>query len=106
ETMQSYFEYFQATVARFPNRPALVSQELTVSWQQLASKVYAASSYLAGMGVGRDDRVGLLLGNEVEFVQAFLALTSIGATVVPLNPQLTGASLVAVLEDSAMGTII
>ena len=43
-----------------------------------------ANAFLAA-GIGKGERVGLLLMNSVEFMEAYFALAKIGAVVVPLT---------------------
>lgn len=59
------------------------------------------ASALSGLGVGRGDRVGLLIGNRPEFVVAYYGAAKIGAVTVPLNTRLSGRELAYILADSA-----
>lgn len=49
------------------------------------------ASCLAGLGVGRGDRVLIALPDGVEFVWAFLGAVRLAAVAVPVNPRLTAA---------------
>jgi acyl-CoA synthetase (AMP-forming)/AMP-acid ligase II/thioesterase domain-containing protein/acyl carrier protein len=61
-----------------PNRPHL-------TYGGLRKQVEYAASALNGLGVGRDDRVAIVLPNGPELACAFVAVAS-GAAAAPLNP--------------------
>ncbi|MEO6082194.1 MAG: beta-ketoacyl synthase N-terminal-like domain-containing protein, partial [Umezawaea sp.] len=61
---------------------------------------------LAGHLAGRGDTVLLLLGNCVEFVESFFAITRAGAVGVPVNPQCADAELDHFLRDSVAQVVI
>lgn len=56
-----------------------------LSYQQLAQHVEDVASRLRGMGIGRNDRIAIVLPNGPEMAVAFLASTLCG-TAAPLNP--------------------
>ena len=61
---------------------------------------------LRSLGVGRGDRVALLVMNGVEFTESFFAITKIGAVVVPLNWRLVADELAFILGDSGAAVLI
>ncbi len=66
---------------------AIVSRGVETTYGQLRADVAKVRGGLAKLGVGPDDRVALLCGNGLVFVEAYLAVLGLGAVVVPLNPQ-------------------
>lgn len=75
------------------------------SWQQLTwTEVRRQADQVAGqlirLGVGIGDRVALLSENRVEWVIADLALLTVGAISVPLNPQTPITGLVRQLTHA------
>ncbi len=74
-----------------PQRPALLAPEdgKPLSYEELATRVGALARRLAGAGVRRGDRVGLVLPNGPEIVELLFAITSLGAAAAPLNPGYT-----------------
>ena len=67
-----------APAIRAPERPALTYAAL----RSLAARTVAT---LNGIGIGRGDRVGIVLPNGPEMAAAFVAIAA-GATTAPLNP--------------------
>jgi acyl-CoA synthetase (AMP-forming)/AMP-acid ligase II len=65
--------------------PAIVVPDgVRLTYGELREQVDAAADYLAQLGMGRDDRVALVLPNSVEAIVMFLA-ASIAGTAAPLN---------------------
>ena len=73
--------------ARWPYRAALVLDETgeTLTFSALAARVDRVATALAGAGIGRGDRVAIMLPNRVEWPLAWLGLARIGAVMVPVN---------------------
>ena len=67
---------------------ALVAPEAEQQWSYgaLRAQVDALGARLAAMGIGRGDRVAMVLPNGPEIVATFLAVVHGGAVAAPLNP--------------------
>lgn len=70
---------------------------------EIAAKLQAA---LASLGVKAKDRVALLSENRPEWAIAYLAITAMGAIVVPLDAMLKKEEVFPLLEDSEPQAII
>lgn len=66
---------------------AIISRGVETTYGQLRDQVARVRGGLAKLGVGNGDRVALLCGNGLAFVETYLAVLGIGAVAVPLNPQ-------------------
>src|SRR4051812_40439818 len=55
-----------------------------ISYAQFKLEVDALRSGLAGLGIGKGDRVALIAGNRVEWAAAAYATFGLGATFVPM----------------------
>jgi long-chain acyl-CoA synthetase len=75
----------EAAVARNPAGEALVCGKARLTWQGLRQRVAQAAGALAARGVGPGDRVGILLGNRIQFPLAFLGAAWLGAIAVPIS---------------------
>jgi fatty-acyl-CoA synthase len=82
-----------------PNATALRFLGNAVTWDGLHRRVVALADALSRRGVGFGDRVMILMLNRTEFVEAVLAVNSLGAIAVPLNFRLTSAEIVFLVED-------
>ncbi len=104
--MDSIPVVLQQTAARVPERPAIFFDEQTISYAQLAATVERVAAGLAGIGVGRGDRVALLLPNCPQFVYAYMAAARLGALAVPMNPILAPEEVAWIVEDSGSKVLI
>lgn len=79
---------FDATVARFPTREALVSrhQNLRYTWEQLRAAVDQCARGLLALGITQGQRVGIWAPNCAEWAIAQFATAKIGAVLVTINP--------------------
>ena len=89
-----------------PTATALRFLGNTVTWQALHRRVVALADALSRRGVGFGDRVMILMLNRTEFVEAVLAVNSLGAIAVPLNFRLTSAEIVFLVEDCEARVLI
>ena len=120
--LASYDRGVPASLAPYPNRtildfitdqartradrPALLFKGASVSWAQLERDSDVFASALRGIGVGRGDRVGLVLPNCPQFFVAELAAWKLGAIVAPLNPIYTEHELEGPLQDNGIDTVV
>lgn len=93
-------DFFTATVARTPDRVALVCAGRRVSYAELAERAGALAAALSARGVRRGDRVALFLDNSTDMVAGVYAVLQVGAVFVPINP-LTKADKLAYMLDDA-----
>jgi long-chain acyl-CoA synthetase len=103
---ESVFALLQNAAAGFPDRPALsfFGRHLTYGW--LLREVERFSAVLAGLGVQKGDRVGLILPNCPEYVIAWYACMRIGAIAVGNNPLYTERELEHQIKDSGARVIV
>jgi long-chain acyl-CoA synthetase len=90
------------TALERPDHPALVAGDRTVTYGELHQRVDDATAALQGLGVAAGDRVGLVLGTTVEFVEAYAAVLRAGAAFVPLLPGLAPDELRHALADAGV----
>ena len=88
----------------FPEREALVDviENRRYTYGELSEEVNRMANFLNDeLGVVKGDRVACLSLNRAEYIKLFLALSRIGAIMVPLNYRLARGEFVYYLEDSA-----
>jgi len=78
--------FLAESVARFGDRPCLDFLGRTYSYAEVGRLVRRVAKGLAGIGVGKGTRVGLMLPNTPYYVIAYYAVLEAGGTVVNLNP--------------------
>jgi carnitine-CoA ligase len=77
---------YASRASRDPARPFLLFEERIWSWQAFGEEVERIAWLLAGRGVAKRERVGVMGRNSDGHVLLLFALARIGAVMVPVNP--------------------
>jgi len=101
-------DVFDATVARFADREALVvrHQHLRYTWRQLAEAVERHARALMALGLQAGDRLGIWAPNCAEWCITQFASVKIGAILVNINPAYRTSELEYALGQSACQWVI
>lgn len=87
-------------------KPAVIDPVSRLSYADLdASSRELAAVFVQG-GIGKGTRVGLIMPNGVDWVRTAVALTRIGAVLIPMSTLLTPPELVAQLRVAAVQFLI
>src|SRR5580658_6510964 len=99
---------FDATVARFGDREALVDRTTGRRWTyaELAADVDALALGLLELGIGQADRVGIWAPNCPEWTLTQYATAKIGAILVNINPAYRTRELEFVLNQSGTRLLV
>jgi acyl-CoA synthetase (AMP-forming)/AMP-acid ligase II len=82
---RSAYALLEAAVARNPEGEAIVCGGARLTYRDLSRMVGQCAASLARRGIGRGDRVALLLGNDLAFPAVLFATLRLGAIAVPIN---------------------
>ena len=85
-----------------PDAEALVFPGERLTYRDLAGRTQRFSRGLAGLGVRRGDRVGLLLPASADLVALLLAAAKLGAVPVPVSARFKARELAHVIVHSGM----
>jgi acyl-CoA synthetase (AMP-forming)/AMP-acid ligase II len=109
---QTLSQALQEIAQRHPQREVMVFAEARgggdqrITLAQLRARVEALAAGLRGLGIGRGDKVGLILPNCPEFVYAVFALAEIGAAAVPMNTQSRVREVEHILRDAETVAVV
>ena len=105
---QTIGDNFDATVARFPDREALVdvAQGRRWTYAALLADVDTLARALLAIGVKTGDRVGIWAPNCSEWTLVQFATAKIGAILVNINPAYRSHELHYVLGQAGISTLI
>lgn len=92
-------ELLSANATNLPSEPALTTDDVTFTYEQLNRQVNRVASALLAAGVAHGDRVAVLSRNSAEYVEIYFAAAKIGAVLVPLNFWSRAAQHAFVLDD-------
>ncbi|MGG5809492.1 class I adenylate-forming enzyme family protein [Falsiroseomonas sp. CW058] len=88
-----------------PAAPAVICAGRVLSFAALAARVRAVASALRARGLRHGERVGILMNNRAEFLEAALGASAAGAVVVPFSTWSTRQELDFLLADSGVRTL-
>ncbi len=97
---------WRRAVAAAPDRPFLRWADGVRSYAAFDAEAGSVAAGLATLGVGRGDRVALMLRNSLEFLQAWFACVKLGAVYVPINTDYKGAILRHQLDRAEVSHIV
>lgn len=103
---RNFVVLLEETAARFPEKPALLCPDATLTYGALQRRAAGFAHELAEGNVGPGDRVAMVLPNHWTFVVALLGIWKLGATAVPLSPLLKAEELEAILADVEPAAVI
>ncbi len=77
-----------------------------VTYRELTRRAARLTGRLATLGIGTEDRVGVLLDRSVALPVALLGILGTGAAFVPLDPDDPPSRLAWLLTDARIGTVL
>src|SRR3954469_8587372 len=102
ETNLGYF--FADSVERLPNKVAVIDlhggRERQITYSQLDERSDRAAGLVRSLGVKPGERVGMIVGNRVEFLEIFFGAMRAGAIPVAINTRLAKDTLKFILDDA------
>ena len=95
-------EWLVRTARRLPNAPALLSgKNVIADYAEFGRRVAVlASAVQARLGIGRGDRVAIVMSNSVEYLELLYATWFAGAAVVPINFKLHAKEAAWIIENA------
>ena len=78
----------RSATTRYARRVAMIEDGERTTYRQLQSRVHALAHQFRSLGIGKGDRVALMLWSGADFIYSFFAAAEIGAVVAPLPPRL------------------
>ncbi|KAB8074359.1 acyl-CoA synthetases /AMP-acid ligases II [Aspergillus leporis] len=101
-------DHFAHIVRKYGDRAAIVSkhQNDRLTYAGLDAKSNALARGLESVGVRTGDRVGVMLGNSMEYSVVTYALFKLGAILVPINPSFNSNQVVSALNHLGASHLI
>ena len=105
--MNNIIELLDATVARFPNKVAVICGDDELTYGQLDELVRRLSGHLRGQwGIGPGDRVAMLMPNCIETIVVYLAIIRTGAAALPVNTRLAPPEIAFIVNDAGARALV
>src|SRR6266700_3604857 len=103
---RTLFGLLREQAGRYPDRPAVICGERIATYRDLAAGAGRIGAALGARGIGRGDRVGILVNNRLEWLEACFGITALGAVAVPFSTWSKPAELEFLLADSEVDALI
>ena len=94
------------TAQRHADRPAIVLDDIRLSYAELEFSARQLAGWLRRQGIGVGDRVALMLPNVPAFPVLYHATLRLGGIVVPMNPLFKRREIQYYLEDSGARLLV
>ena len=102
--------FFDDTVRRLPDKVAIIDlfggRERTSTYRQLDERMDRVARMLARLGVRPGERVAMLIGNRVEFIEFFFGAMRAGTIPLLLNTRLAADTLERLITDANCALVI
>jgi long-chain acyl-CoA synthetase len=85
--------------AAWPDKTAVKCEDKSRTWDDFDKRVNRLARALAGLGVGKGDKIAILAANSVEYLETFMGGLRAGACVVPLSTMAAADALEKMLDD-------
>ena len=89
----------EQTARAHPEKPAVWFNNVWKTYGEINREADLVAGFLVKLGVGRGDRVAILLENSFDFITAHFGALKAGAVEVSLNTELTAEALKQLLSD-------
>ena len=103
----SLFYNAEVSARRYPHKPWLMFYDTKITFARFLDETQRVAGFLQQeCGVGKGDRVLLLMQNSPQFVIGYYAILRANAVVVPLNPMNLTQEILRHVEDADARTVI
>ena len=103
---RTLFDLVCEQAEHFPRHMAVIDGDRQITYADLADGAGRIGGALRARGIGRGDRVGILINNRVEWLEACLGATALGAVAVPFSTWSKPEELAFLLADSEVVALI
>src|SRR5690242_3095474 len=100
ETPLSPLEFLRRARSLYPDREAVVDENLRLTYTEFGKRCDRWSAALQQMGVRKGDRVAYIAPNTHAQLESFYAVPQIGAVLVPINYRLSADDFAYIIGHS------
>jgi acyl-CoA synthetase (AMP-forming)/AMP-acid ligase II len=105
-TARTIDELVRSRAAHDGAKPVVIDPASRMSYRELEMTTSDLAACFVEAGVGKGTRVGLIMPNSVRWVRVAIALTRIGAVLVPLSTLLKAGELVSQLKAASVQFLV
>lgn len=104
--LQCVHHLFEAQAAHTPDAPAIVGENLTLSYHALNRQAEMVAQKLRSLAIGPETRVGLYLDRSPRLLIGLLGILKAGGAYVPLDPTLPASRIAYMLSDAKVTAVL
>lgn len=102
---QTFGQQFDETVSQFPGNELMVDGNRRISFLAAQEEVNKLAKGLIKLGIKKGDNVAMWLPNYPEFLMMWLALSKIGAPLIPINTRYKSGELEYIVNNCDATTL-
>jgi long-chain acyl-CoA synthetase len=103
---QPIHQILNLAALQFSDRPAVAFRDARLTYAEIKAQVERMATALSRLGIGKGDRVGIMLPNCPQYLISFFAVARLGAIVANINPIYTPREVEMIARDSGMRAVI
>ena len=93
-------ELIARNARKFPDKEAVIFGDTRLTYGEFNGRINRLAHAFQDMGVGKDDKVALLMPNCNQYLECYFALGKIGGVAVPLNFRLQTDEIVYIVNNA------
>lgn len=102
----TFGEAVSANARLYPDRFAAGDHSKAFTFAQLSDRSSRLANGLLGLGLKKEDRVGVLAYNRAEWIEIYAATSKSGIVMVPVNFRLVASEIAFILNDSGASALL
>ncbi len=104
--MNDLIRRMDAVTEAMGDRPAVITDSVTISHQEFQETATMMASALQHLGIRKGDRVALYAANGMEFALLYIAVVRAGAILVPVNLLIKPREIAYILKDAGVKALL
>ncbi|MEO1625704.1 MAG: amino acid adenylation domain-containing protein, partial [Bacteroidota bacterium] len=102
----SFLELWRDNLHKFSSQKAIAYQDEAISYLDVNKRMKRLVAHLQDRGIGKGDRVAVLLDRSIDLIPTVLGVLQSGATYVPLDKTFPRERMALILKDSQVRLLL
>lgn len=104
--VETYIEQLAATVALYPNKPAIIFNKQIISYAELHQRSNQIANYLCSLQPAHEQIIPLILERDCDTIISMIAILKAGCVFLPISPSTPGSRIKFILEDTRASIVM
>jgi O-succinylbenzoic acid--CoA ligase len=89
---------FREMAEALGDAPALIGADRAITYNEYCRLINIAAANLIRLGIKREDRLGIISSNSIEYILLLMAVFQIGAVACPISPRFPSKTIASMLK--------